>query len=124
MSAPCAIPPVAANDQAVAAVRSWRGPLFRTTTRPSGPYSGNWANRRPGRSTPPSAPPPSSKLGEPPPGAFDSSERAALLEVVDSEQPPLRPAIGANDMRTALKARLAELDAWRDTVISVDTPAA
>lgn len=66
-------------------------------------------------------------LGELPPSAFNSAERvaAAVLTAVDAETPPRRLATGAHamrEMRAALIARLAELDAWAPISESVDEP--
>jgi short-subunit dehydrogenase len=66
-------------------------------------------------------------IGELPPEAFNSPERVAtaILAAVDADQPPLRLATGsagARDMRTALQARLNELDTWAEVTNAVDTP--
>jgi hypothetical protein len=65
------------------------------------------------------------ELGEAPPEAFASPERAAqaLLTVGDADEPPLRVALGAQaekDMRAALQARLKDLDDWSELARSVD----
>jgi NAD(P)-dependent dehydrogenase (short-subunit alcohol dehydrogenase family) len=68
-------------------------------------------------------------IGALPAEAFNAPERVAtaILAAVDAEQPPLRLATGsaaARDMRTALQARLDELDTWAEVTNAVDTPAA
>ncbi|MCI2419527.1 SDR family NAD(P)-dependent oxidoreductase [Saccharopolyspora sp. K220] len=64
-------------------------------------------------------------ISELPPTAFSTPVRVAegILAAVDAETPPLRLALGtssAADMRTALHARLAELDRWADVSNAVD----
>ncbi|MFC9325638.1 SDR family NAD(P)-dependent oxidoreductase [Kitasatospora sp. NPDC057015] len=64
-------------------------------------------------------------LGELPPAAFADPARAAaaVLLAVDAEQPPLHLALGraAQDgLRSALTARLRELDAWSELTRAVD----
>lgn len=66
-------------------------------------------------------------IGELPPSAFSAPERVAeaVLSAVDSDQPPLRLATGrvaVTEMRAALRARLAELDAWEQISLAVDDP--
>ncbi|MFF5554018.1 SDR family NAD(P)-dependent oxidoreductase [Streptomyces olivaceoviridis] len=66
-------------------------------------------------------------IGELPESAFNSPDRvaAAILTAVDADQPPLRLATGTTavtEIRAALKARLAELDAWEAVSAAVDTP--
>jgi NAD(P)-dependent dehydrogenase (short-subunit alcohol dehydrogenase family) len=67
-------------------------------------------------------------LGELPPTAFNSPERvaAALVDVVDADEPPLRLATGSHAVsaiRTALSGRLSELEAWAARSAAVDGPA-
>lgn len=67
-------------------------------------------------------------LGELPPSAFNSPERVvvAILAAVDADTPPRRLATGsysAAEMRTALTARIAELDAWAGVSAAVDAAA-
>jgi NAD(P)-dependent dehydrogenase (short-subunit alcohol dehydrogenase family) len=62
-----------------------------------------------------------------PPEAFNTADRvaAAIMTVVDAENPPLRLATGstaANNMRTALQARLNDLTTWTAVTNNVDTP--
>ncbi|GGJ63121.1 hypothetical protein GCM10010121_087260 [Streptomyces brasiliensis] len=64
-------------------------------------------------------------IGALPASAFSAAARIAtgIRTAADSDTPPLRLALGlsgANDMRTALNARLADLDAWVDTTRAVD----
>ena len=61
-----------------------------------------------------------------PPDAFTDPAlvASAILAVVDADEPPLRFAIGghgAEDMRTALTARLTELDRWSALTNSVSS---
>ncbi len=71
-----------------------------------------------------------SATAELPETAYDSPELVAkaVLAAVDAERPPLRLATGSNgleQMRTALRSRLDEYEAWRSVTESVDaTPAA
>jgi NAD(P)-dependent dehydrogenase (short-subunit alcohol dehydrogenase family) len=56
-------------------------------------------------------------IGELPPSAFNSATAvaAAIVEAVDADTPPLRLATGAYavaEIRSALQARLSELDSW------------
>ncbi|MGA5285610.1 SDR family NAD(P)-dependent oxidoreductase [Streptomyces pseudogriseolus] len=67
-------------------------------------------------------------FGELPAEAFNAPDRvaAAILNAVDTEQPPLRLATGTtavNEIRAALRTRLAELDTWEPVSSGVDTPA-
>lgn len=64
-------------------------------------------------------------IGELPPSAFNAPAgvASAIIAAVDAETPPLRLATGSYavaEMRTALTARLAELDAWEAVSNSVD----
>ena len=64
-------------------------------------------------------------LGEVPPSAFNNPERVvdAILEAVDADTPPLRLATGSQavqEIRTALTARLTQLDAWAEVGERVD----
>ncbi|NEA99028.1 SDR family NAD(P)-dependent oxidoreductase [Streptomyces sp. SID13726] len=64
-------------------------------------------------------------IGELPPSAFSTAERIAegIRTAVDSPNPPLRLALGtssAEGMRTALRERTAELDAWQPVTDAVD----
>ncbi|MFJ6940186.1 SDR family NAD(P)-dependent oxidoreductase [Streptomyces sp. NPDC101132] len=64
-------------------------------------------------------------IGELPASAFSPAARIAsgIRAAVDSPTPPLRLALGtagATGMRTALEARLADLDAWRHVTEAVD----
>jgi NADP-dependent 3-hydroxy acid dehydrogenase YdfG len=64
-------------------------------------------------------------IGGLPPTAFSAPARVAegMLAAVDSATPPLRLALGlsgAASMRTALQARLADLDAWGNVTAAVD----
>ena len=57
--------------------------------------------------------------------AFSDPARiaASIRDAVASDEPPLRLALGissAADMRTALNARLADLDSWATLTIAVD----
>jgi len=68
-------------------------------------------------------------IGELPPSAFNDPARvaAAILTAVDADHPPLRLATGTHavtEIRTAISARLAELDAWEDTSVEVDSAGA
>ena len=65
-------------------------------------------------------------IGELPPSAFNDPARvaAAVLTAVDAEHPPLRLATGTHavsEIRAALSARLAEIDAWESTSVEVDS---
>ena len=65
-------------------------------------------------------------IGELPPSAFKDPARvaAAVLTAVDAEHPPLRLATGTHavsEIRAALSARLAEIDAWESTSVEVDS---
>ncbi|MFE0478010.1 SDR family NAD(P)-dependent oxidoreductase [Streptomyces sp. NPDC058947] len=67
-------------------------------------------------------------FGELPAEAFNAPDRVAtaILNAVDTEQPPLRLATGTtavNEIRAALRTRLAELDTWEPVSSGVDTPA-
>lgn len=60
-----------------------------------------------------------------PASALDSVDAvaAAILAAVDAERPPLRLATGSNgleQMRSALRSRLDEQEAWRATSVAVD----
>ena len=60
-----------------------------------------------------------------PPQAFSDPARiaAGIRDAVSSPEPPLRLALGTSggaDMRTALVARLADLDSWADVTTAVD----
>jgi NADP-dependent 3-hydroxy acid dehydrogenase YdfG len=64
-------------------------------------------------------------IGALPPSAFNSAEGVveAILEAVDADTPPLRLATGSQavqEIRTALNARLAQLDAWAEVSERVD----
>jgi NAD(P)-dependent dehydrogenase (short-subunit alcohol dehydrogenase family) len=64
-------------------------------------------------------------LGEMPADAFSAPAAVAraVLAATDAETPPLRLALGGQaerDMRTALQARLADLDAWAELTRGVD----
>ncbi|MER7703610.1 SDR family NAD(P)-dependent oxidoreductase [Kitasatospora sp. NPDC097605] len=64
-------------------------------------------------------------IGELPASAFSSAARVAegIRAAVDSPNPPLRLALGtagATGMRTALEARLADLDGWKQVTDAVD----
>ncbi|MDO0928428.1 SDR family NAD(P)-dependent oxidoreductase [Streptomyces sp. TG1A-8] len=66
-------------------------------------------------------------IGELPASAFNSADRVAtaVLAAVDADRPPLRLATGTTavtEIRAALDARLAELDAWEAVSTAVDTP--
>lgn len=57
--------------------------------------------------------------------AFSDAGRiaTAIRIAVDSDQPPLRLALGiasATDMRCALRARIADLDSWTEVTTAVD----
>lgn len=64
-------------------------------------------------------------IGSLPSEAFATSERVAagILRAVESNDPPLRLALGAcavSDMRAALTQRLDDLDAWNTVSVGVD----
>ncbi|MFF9839434.1 SDR family NAD(P)-dependent oxidoreductase [Streptomyces sp. NPDC013740] len=64
-------------------------------------------------------------IGELPASAFSTAARIAegIRAVVDSPNPPLRLALGtssATGIRTALAARIADLDGWRRLTDAVD----
>ncbi len=64
-------------------------------------------------------------IGELPPSAFSAAARIAegIRTAVDSPNPPLRLALGtagATGMRTALEARIADLDGWNRVTDAVD----
>ncbi|MET8540916.1 SDR family NAD(P)-dependent oxidoreductase [Kitasatospora sp. NPDC004799] len=64
-------------------------------------------------------------IGELPASAFSAAARIAegIRTAVDSDNPPLRLALGtagATGMRTALEARLADLDGWKAVTDAVD----
>ncbi|MCF2527014.1 SDR family NAD(P)-dependent oxidoreductase [Yinghuangia soli] len=64
-------------------------------------------------------------IGELPASAFSSAARiaAGIRTAVDSDNPPLRLALGtagATQMRTALDARIADLDTWKHVTDTVD----
>ncbi|WP_344329573.1 SDR family NAD(P)-dependent oxidoreductase [Kitasatospora putterlickiae] len=64
-------------------------------------------------------------IGELPASAFSAAARIAegIRTAVDSPNPPLRLALGtsgAADMRTALEARVADLDGWKHVTDAID----
>ncbi|RSS57810.1 SDR family NAD(P)-dependent oxidoreductase [Streptomyces sp. WAC07061] len=66
-------------------------------------------------------------IGELPPSAFSAAARiaAGIRTAVDSPNPPLRLALGASSAtatRSALEARIADLDAWKAITQAVDRP--
>lgn len=65
-------------------------------------------------------------MGELPSSAFSDPARVAEanLTAVGAQHPPLRLATGTHavtEIRAALSARLAELDAWEDISVEVDS---
>ena len=65
-------------------------------------------------------------IGELPSSAFNDPARVAeaILTAVDADHPPLRLATGTHavtEIRAALSARLAELDAWENISVEVDS---
>jgi NAD(P)-dependent dehydrogenase (short-subunit alcohol dehydrogenase family) len=64
-------------------------------------------------------------IGALPPSAYNSAGRVveAILKAVDADTPPLRLATGTQavqEIRTALNARLAQLDRWAEVSEGVD----
>ncbi|MFC5063396.1 SDR family NAD(P)-dependent oxidoreductase [Actinomycetospora atypica] len=65
------------------------------------------------------------EIGALPPSAFSEPRRVveAVFAAVDADRPPLRLATGsyaAEQIRTTLQSRLAEMDAWSATSAAVD----
>jgi NAD(P)-dependent dehydrogenase (short-subunit alcohol dehydrogenase family) len=68
-------------------------------------------------------------IGELPPEAFNTPDRVAtaILAAVDGDRPPLRLATGSTavqEIRTALRGQLDELEEWAATAEAVDGPSA